>query len=167
MQILFVYYSFEGNCRALSRAMSGAVGGIPAELAPVKDDMPRGGFLKYFLGGMRALLKETPEIQPLGVNVAPDSLVVVGGPVWFGRMAPPVRTFLENFDWPGKKAAVFAMHRGGKGSAAKDMAEIVTRKGGTVLSAVNFKDLRKGKAESTLEEAVAWIEALAEKVRTP
>ena len=165
MKTLFVHYSLEGNCRALSEAMAGAAGGTLAELVPVKDDMPRKGFMKYFIGGKRALLKDTEELKPLGVDVAGCDLIIVGGPVWFGRMTPPVRSFLEAVDWQGKKAAVFAMHRGGKGKAVATMAEIIKRKGGVVTASAHFADLRRGKAETTLEEAVAWAETVVEEAK--
>ena len=160
MKILFASYSLEGNCRALSEAMSGSTGGTAVELVPVDDDIPRTGLGKYFVGGKRALLKKAQEVKALDVDVAAFDMIVVGSPVWFGRMAPPVRAFLESVDWREKKAAVFAMHRGGKGKAAKTMAELIRTKGGVVAASANFLDLRRGKAEKTLEEAVAWAKAL-------
>ena len=159
MKTLFVLYSLEGNCRALSEAMAGSMGGALVDLIPVNDDIPRKGFMKYFLGGKRALFKEKQELKPLTVDVNGYDLIVVGGPVWFGRMTPPVRSFLESVDWQGKQAAVYAMHRGGKGKAARTMAEIIEARGGTVLACTNFLDLRRGKAEATLETAIAWAQA--------
>lgn len=164
MTTVVVYYSLEGNCRALSEAIAGATGSVLAELKPVGYDMPKSGFMKYFKGGKGALFKDAPELEPLSTAVNEAGLVVVGGPVWFGRISPPVRSFMEKFDWTGKKAAVFAIHRGGKGRAAKDMAAIVNNGGGEALSSVNFVDLRHGNAEATLEEAIAWVETMRDKV---
>ena len=165
MKTLFATYSLEGNCRALSEAMAGATGGMAVELVPVDDDIPRTGLGKYFVGGKRALLKKAQAVKALDVDIAAFDVIVVGSPVWFGRMTPPVRAFLESVDWRGKKAAVFAMHRGGKGKAAKTMAEIITARGGVVVASANFVDLRRDKAEATLEEAVAWAKTAEESAK--
>ncbi len=163
MNVLVAFYSLEGNCRALSRVIHGSLeNSVMLELRPVNFSIPRSGVFKYLVGGMAALLKEKPELQPFDDVFASADFVIVGSPVWFGRMSSPVRSFLENADWKGKKAAVFAMHRGGKGSAAADMAAIIAGKGGNAVSKVNFKDLRYGKAEDTLEEAAAWAKVVVE-----
>lgn len=165
MGTVFAYYSLEGNCRALAEAMSGAVGGTLVEIKPVDYAISQTGVMKYFKGGKGALFKETPELERLDVDWDKAKLIVVGGPVWFGRIAPPVRSFLGQTAWAGRKAAVFAMHRGGKGSAARDMADLIAKAGGEVFSTVNFHDLRNDKAEATLDEAVAWAETMVDQAR--
>lgn len=164
MKTLFAYYSLEGNCRQLSRAMAEAVGGDLAELKATRDTMPRGAILKYLVGGKRSLLKETVELAPLGVNPDDYGLVVVGGPVWFQTMAPEVRSFLAGNDWTGKKLGLFAMHRGGPGVALSAMAKIVKERGGEVVDQANFVDLRRPHADETKMRAVEWAVEMCQRV---
>lgn len=156
MKTLFAYYSFEGNCRALAGHMAEAVGGETAELVPVGDPVPHGTVMKYVVGVPAAMLKKTVALQPLPVDPASFDLVFVGGPVWALHMTPAVRTFLNERDWSGAKLALFAMHRGGAGSVAKAMAELVAARGGRVLGTANFVDLRRGNADKTKEAASSW-----------
>lgn len=156
MKTLFISYSFEGNCRALASHMAKAVGGETAELVPVADPVPHGKVMKYLVGVPAAVLRKTVALRPFPVDPASYDLVFVGGPVWALHMTPAVRTFLNERDWSGAKLALFAMHRGGAGSVAKSMAELVAARGGQVLGTANFVDLRRGKADQTKEAASSW-----------
>ncbi|MCC8181325.1 MAG: hypothetical protein LIP23_10530 [Planctomycetes bacterium] len=155
---LFAFYSHEGNCRQLAELMAGKTGGDVDELRPIANPVPATGVMKYVAGGRAALFNGTVELAPLAHDMATYQLVVVGGPVWFGRIAPAVRSFMINADWSGKKAAVFSMYRGGKGKALRIMEKLITDKGGTVVASASFIDLRRGNPEQTRAEAVAWAE---------
>ncbi|MCD8139927.1 MAG: NAD(P)H-dependent oxidoreductase [Planctomycetaceae bacterium] len=156
MRTVFIYYSLEGNCRSLVRNMAEAVDGDVAELR-LTGAMPTGFFRKYLVGGTRSLLKETPALAPLEVNLDDYDLVVVGGPVWAWNVCPAVRSFLSTTDWRGKKVAAFVMHGGGKGKALSTMKSLVEENGGEVVATGDFIDLRRRNADETRERARSWI----------
>lgn len=160
MRTLFVFYSFEGNCRALARHMAEATGGDTEELLPVVDSMPRDFIGKYWAGGKGSILKETVELKPLEKDPLAYDLVIVGGPVWAWGMPPAVRSFIAGRDWRDRAAAVFSMHRGGPGSVAAGMAALIRADGGTVLGEAAFKDLRRGDPARTKADAAAWAEKI-------
>ncbi|MDR1613578.1 MAG: hypothetical protein LBT97_12475 [Planctomycetota bacterium] len=157
MRTLFVFHSHEGNCRALAVAMAAAVRGEIQEVLrdPGAKPVPGGG-AKYLVGGWEALLKKEPAISPLERDPAAYDLIVLGWPVWFGRVAPPIRTALRQIAWSGKSAALFNMHRGGPGGSLRETAAYVTGRGGRVVGAESFVDLRRGDAEKTKTGAVKW-----------
>ncbi len=157
MKTLVAYYSFEGNCRDLAHCMADAVGGETEELLPVEDPVPRSSVGKYFYGGIASLLRETTPLKPLNRHPHNYDLIVVGGPVWFFNITPVVRSFLSDTNWKDLRVACFAMHRGGKGMATSSMRSLVEKRGGRVLSTVEFVDLRRGSADATRSQAKEWI----------
>ncbi|MDR0361728.1 MAG: NAD(P)H-dependent oxidoreductase [Planctomycetota bacterium] len=168
MKTLFAYYSHEGNCRALAEAMAAAIpeSGIE-ELARARytRSIPKRGIMKYFCGGHEAMLKRMPKISPLTANPAAYDMIVVGWPVWFLQVAPPARTFMAGVDWSGKCAALFNMHRGGKGGSLREMARFIADRGGIVVGSDSFVDLRRGNGGKTKARAVEWAVECVEKAR--
>lgn len=163
MKILFAYYSFEGNCRELASLMADAVGGEVEEVKPAKETVPSKGVMKYYAGGKGSLFREKPALKPLALDPRDYDLVFVGTPVWFWNMTPAARSFVESADWSGKKIALFSMHRGGEGMALSGMRKLITARGGTVVAAQSFTDLRWRKPDATRKAAVEWARAAVAK----
>lgn len=159
MNILYAYYSFEGNCRELARVMAAATGGTLLELSPVRE-IPRGFLRKYAAGGRSALRGDAPELAPYDPRPRDFDLTVVGGPVWAWHVAPPVRSFLLGEEWTGLRVALFAMHRGGPGGVLASMRALVEERGGSVRGESAFVDLRRKNAEETKARAVEWASSL-------
>lgn len=154
-----VFYSFEGNCRALGGAMAEAVDADVAEIFP-KREISRSIAGKYLAGGKGSLFKEKTELQPLAVSVRDYGAVIVGSPVWAWNIPPATRAFLEQTDWSGCRVALFAMHRGMCGGALSSMRKIIETGGGTVMGAADFVDLRWRDADVTRARAVEWARAM-------
>ena len=156
MNILFAYYSLEGNCRELSTCMAEAVGGDLLEVLPKTQTVRPKGFMRYLEGGKESLRKDTPELLPLKKNPVDYELVFFGAPVWAWNMAAPARSFLTNVDWRDRRVALFCMHGGGKGGTLGNMRKLVDAAGGSVVAMADFKDLRGGKGDATRERAREW-----------
>ena len=155
MRILTVFYSLEGNCRALAEVIQAAAGGEIEALRP-EAEIPRQGFRRFIVGGKRAVFGPFGSNQPLVANIADYDLIFVGTPVWAWRMSPPVRRFLSDADWAGRKTALYAMHRGGLGGTLRAMRGLVEARGGRVVSAVDFRDLRRGNPDAVRARAAEW-----------
>lgn len=167
MKTLFVYYSFEGNCRELAALMAGATGGDVEELKPAVETVPAKGVMKYYAGGKASLFRKKPELKPLRADPRQYDLVYVGTPVWFWNMTPAVRSFIAATDWSGKKAALFSMHRGAAGTALSGMRKLVAAGGGEIVSETPFVDLRWRNADATRKAAVEWALAALAKAAKP
>ncbi|MDH3262550.1 MAG: hypothetical protein OEM24_00975 [Paracoccaceae bacterium] len=94
MHPLILYYSKTGHTRSLARRLGEALGG--ANLAEI--GCPRyapGGARVYMRAGWDALRGARPEIAMPAAAEGRD-LVLVGGPVWAGRPAPPLLSYLAS-----------------------------------------------------------------------
>jgi len=67
--------------------------------------------------GQRDLAQpKAPAIKDMGIDISKYNPIYVGTPIWFSSYAPPVRTFLQSYDFTGKTVALFCTH--GQGNPA-------------------------------------------------
>ena len=60
--------------------------------------------------------KKAPAIKEMELDLSKYDPIYVGTPIWFSTYAPPVRTFLQSYDFKGKTVALFCTH--GQGNPA-------------------------------------------------
>ncbi len=103
-RILIVWYSRTGTTRTVGEQLAEALGdGV--EVEELADTKKRGGPLGFIGAGRDALRRTLVPIEPVRCDPTKFELVVVGTPIWAGRMASAVRTYLTD-------------HHGGVGRAA-------------------------------------------------
>ena len=59
---------------------------------------------------------KAPAIKEMNLDLSKYDPIYVGTPIWFSTYAPPVRTFLQSYDFKGKTVALFCTH--GQGNPA-------------------------------------------------
>lgn len=59
---------------------------------------------------------KAPAIKDMNLDISKYDPIYVGTPIWFSTFAPPVRTFLQSYDFNGKTVALFCTH--GQGNPA-------------------------------------------------
>ena len=61
--------------------------------------------------GQRDLAQpKAPAIKDMNLDISKYDPIYVGTPIWFSTFAPPVRTFLQSYDFKGKTVALFCTH---------------------------------------------------------
>lgn len=114
----------KGNTARAAEFVREAVGGDLFELETIKS-YPADYYAciaeaqRELNEGARPALKALPE------SLAPYGTVFLGYPNWWGTMPMAVCTFLESFDWAGKRIAPFCTNEGsGMGSSERDIARL-------------------------------------------
>lgn len=92
--ILCIYYSRTGNTR---RAVKEIAEALDAEIVAITDGRDRSGWKGYLRSGMDAMKLSTKPLNPFETArpLEEYKLVIVGSPVWAGRMASPIRSLLK------------------------------------------------------------------------
>ena len=103
-KILVIYYSRTGNTKKVSEDIAKSLG---ADIEGITDLRKRSGFWGYMKAARDAMKKKTTEIGETVKNPAEYDLVIAGTPIWAGKMAPAVRTYLMKFSVSIKSAAFF------------------------------------------------------------
>ena len=130
MKTAIVYYSMGGNTAFVAQSIAQELGADAdlIEIKPVKS-YPDKGFKKFFWGGKSAVMAEKPDLMPYSFDAEKYDGVVIGFPVWASRIAPPIRTFVENnkAGLAGKSVSAFACQAGsGAEKALGNLKELLS-----------------------------------------
>ncbi|MBR4692752.1 MAG: NAD(P)H-dependent oxidoreductase [Oscillospiraceae bacterium] len=119
MPTAIVYFSLTGNTAWAAGRIAEALGAETLRLEPEKA-YPARGAAKFLLGGKSAVFGEAPPLRPYSFDPDAFDRVIFGFPVWAGRPAPPLRSFLkaEGKALKGKTFAAFACQSGAGGERA-------------------------------------------------
>lgn len=110
--ILVAYYSHSGNTRRIAELICEATGGTLHEIEPEKTyptqyDAVVAQAKKEIQAGFHPALKSSVD------DIAAYDTVFIGTPNWWSTMAPPIASFLSQYDLAGKTVVPFCTHGGG------------------------------------------------------
>lgn len=88
MKTLIAYFSFSGNNEMLAKELQNMVRG---DLYQIRERRKRSG-ISIFLD---VLFKRVPKIEKPDIAINQYDHVIIVGPVWAGRIANPVKSFLK------------------------------------------------------------------------
>ena len=114
-RVLVCYYSMTGNTRRLAQELQRALG---AEIEELGELRPRRGLVGVIRALFDALTRRTPPLAPIRHDPGALDLLVLGGPIWAGRLAAPVRTYAAAHARKAHRVALFCT----EGSRGSDMA---------------------------------------------
>ena len=122
MRSAVVYYSLEGNTRTAATQLAERLGADVFEIRTTKA-YPKKGLGKFLAGGKDSLFGGAPQIEPLDMDPSAYDLVVLALPVWAGKAAAPINSFIQGRDFGDARVAlVIASASGDAASCAKDLA---------------------------------------------
>lgn len=108
--VLVAYFSATGNTKKAAERVAEATGGTLYEITPIRPYTDED--LDYENEKSRsAMEKEDPAMRPeikLGLDLTPYSTVYVGFPIWWYKAPNLIYTFLDSYNFEGKKIVVFA-----------------------------------------------------------
>ncbi len=122
-KILIVYYSWSGNTKEVAQQIQKTTGGdifeiVPIEAYPVNYQECIDQAKEEINAGFK------PALQSKVEDIESYDIIFVGTPNWWSTIAPPVVTFLSEYNLEGKTIVPFCTHgNGGKARCFSDMAE--------------------------------------------
>ena len=127
MRSAVVYYSLEGNTRVAAEELAKCLGAEVFEVRSTKS-YPKKGLAKFLIGGKDSSFGRFPKIEPLAMDPSDYDLVVLALPVWAGKAAAPINSFIKSRDFDKTRVAlVIASASGNADSCAKDLASKLGR----------------------------------------
>jgi flavodoxin len=112
---LIAYYSMSGHTRELANEIRSAV---DADIEEIREPHARHGLSGVARAFMDSVIRRTPPILSADHDPAKYDLVLLGGPVWAGRMAAPVRSYAKRYASQAPHVAFFCT----EGSRGADSA---------------------------------------------
>lgn len=109
-KVLVAYYSATGNTAKAADDIAKATGGTLYEIEP--EQKYTDADLDYENDKSRSAVEnKNPDMRPaikMGLDVATYETIYLGFPVWWDKAPLVVYTFLDSYDFSGKKIVVFA-----------------------------------------------------------
>ena len=145
--VLVVYYSRTGKTRMLAEKLATPLG---AELQEIREEKDRSGILGYLSAALDSLLGRRANLTH-APDPAPFKTIVIGAPIWTGRVTAPVRAYVEQVDLSGKSVCAFTTSdlAGGK-HAHKELSALLP-----VPLARAFNMIRPKANDAQLEQTLA------------
>jgi len=134
MKTLIVYFSRSGVTRKVAEKISANLG---ADLEEITEKKNRKGIFGFLKSGMEAYRERLVTIDQPKHDASQYDLVVIGTPVWAGKMSSPVRSYIENNKDRLKSVAFFTTLSGD--DAQKVLASLEEYAGKKPLSSVSIR----------------------------
>ena len=123
-KILIAYFSHSGNTKAFAETIQKQIGGSLWAIEP-QTAYPKNYNQVVEQAKGEVDSKVTPKLAGKIDNLRDYDIVFIGTPIWWYTVAPPVRTFLAEYDMAGKTIIPFSTHKGsGLSGIDKAMQEL-------------------------------------------
>lgn len=157
MRTLVVFYSRTGMTKKVGEAIAKQ---LSCEIEEIFDTKKRDGFLGYLVSGWDAAREKLTVLKEIKKDPKEYDLVIIGTPVWFFNIAPPIRTYIVHNQDRLKNVAFFVTcgGSGGKGVLEK-MARLYGKKPNAIL-ALREKEIKTGEFLPKVENFVAGLKRL-------
>ena len=135
MKKLVAYFSASGTTKKLAEELASAIG---ADVYEIKPKVP---YTRADLNWMDKKSRSTlemkdpssrPELADADARIAEYGTVFLGFPIWWYVAPTIINTFLESYDFTGKKIVLFATS-GGSGFGHTREALLKSAKGATIV----------------------------------
>lgn len=153
---LVVYYSLTGNTRDIAKIIQEKTNADIYEIE-LNEPYSPGAFL-YFKCAFQLMMGELPSLKKELPDLSSYDLILVGAPVWWYTIPPPLRSFLAKCDFQNKAVAPFSTYGGSTGKYFKAFGEKTQNAG--VLKGFDLKKDSKNDAKLLDEKITAWLNDL-------
>lgn len=152
---LIVFFSWGGNTRAVANHIHNIIGG---DMIEVETVVPYPDTYEEVIAIAPGELESDyrPELKTSVENIDQYDTIIVGTPIWGGRLAPAMKSFLASYNLSGKTIAPFCTH-GGSGTARSvdDIRSVCP--GSEILGSLAVNGSRVSNARSDVQ---TWLERI-------
>ena len=114
---LVVYYSRTGNTERVASRIASA---CACDLEPIREARTRAGLPGYLRSCFEAITGKRPALLPGTRNAGDYELVILGTPVWAGRVSAPMRSYVLANRGRFHRTALFCTMGGSGGDKVLD-----------------------------------------------
>ena len=140
---LVVYYSLSGNTARVAKDLATRT---HADIESLRDRDHGTGALGYLKAVVDAVRGKPAKLGPLAFSPRSYTLILIGTPVWAGRMTPAIRAYLKNFAADLKNVAFFVTSGGTDVGSIAPAMETVLGHSAVASAGFNATELADPKA---------------------
>lgn len=155
LKSLIVYYTRTGNARFVAETIAAEIG---ADVEEVVDLKKRSGPLGFLIGGKDARQGKETKTSPTTKMPTDHELVIFGNPVWAGKPASAINTYIKKNNLSGKKVAAYFTKGQKKSQAIKEAKMLVPNS--TWIGELSVINPLKNKKEAE-KQIFEWCKTIA------
>ena len=125
--ILILYSSLTGNTKACCEALQKELQADIIEIKDVKDRSGKWGFFKTAIG---SLFGSHTKIEPENPDLSSYSSIIIGSPIWTGKLSMATRTLIDKNSFAEKKVIIFTTTNAFEKEKYKEKSKDLVRKAG-------------------------------------
>lgn len=138
MKKIFIYYSLTGSGDLVADTLKSK--GYDIRKVVSKYKYPKSFFWLMMVGGFRAGTNKKDKLIDFNTDISNYDEIVIGSPVWFDRVSPPVNTVLKELNLSGKKVSFIFYSGSGEANKASEKVK-------TLGNIIILKEPKKHKEE--------------------
>ena len=119
MKKLFIYYSLSGNGDVVADYLKDKKYDIRKVI--MKDKMPKSYTFQILKGGFLAGINYKAKLSNFDNNIDSYDEIIIGSPIWNGRLVPVINTVLDSINLDKKKVSFILYCGSGKAPKAEKM----------------------------------------------
>ncbi len=109
MKKIFIYYSLSGNGDTVATYLKEK--NIDIRKVKPKKELPNNMILRILSGGFLAGINHKDKLINFDNNITSYDEIIIGSPIWNGRLSSPINTVLDEIDLSNKKVT-FILYSG-------------------------------------------------------
>ncbi len=148
---LLIYYSLTGTTKKVAEEMARQAGW---DVGVIKDKKPRNGRLGYMRSGMEMIFPFHPAIEYQGNDPSAYDLVVLGSPIWMGKLSSPLHSFIKREGVKLKNVALFCTMGGDEVAGALAQFTLLVGHAPQCFLAVNERAVASGAFQEKIKPFV-------------
>jgi len=155
-KILLVYYSRTGFTRRVAEEINKR---LECDVCELQEEHPRGGIAGYLRSAFEAYTGHLPALRELEYELGKCALLIVGSPIWAGRVCAPVRAFLAHQPLGTGEIAVFVTYGGMGASKVLDSLAALAGKAAVARLALTDREIDADAMAHKVDAFVAGVRA--------
>ena len=159
MKTVIVYYGYGKHTKMIAERIKKDTG---YDILEIKPKIPYSNDYQKVVDETEDNLesKKIPEIED--IDISSYDRIILGTPVWWYTITPPVRTFLKKYDLTGKTLVPFATNAGWLGSTFNEIKELTNAKVENEMSIKFTTDHSENKLVTNNKDIEEWINSIKE-----
>ncbi len=124
---LILYYSLTGNTRAGCEALQQE---LSADILEIRDLKNRTGGWGFFRAAIGSLFGVHTKIEPKNPDMSGYANLIIGSPIWTGKLSIAIRTFIDENRFDGKKVIIYTTTNAYEKEKYKEKSRNLVREAG-------------------------------------
>jgi len=126
-KVLILYSSLTGNTKACCEALQKE---LQADIIEIKDVQDRSGKWGFFKTAIGSLFGSHTKIEPENPDISSYASIIIGSPIWTGKLSMATRTLIDKNSFAGKKVIIFTTTNAFEKEKYKEKNKDLVRKAG-------------------------------------